>query len=564
MIDRRVHASLAQATAGLSPVAMAVATIDWALHLATSPGAAMRLMSEAHKEWIKAALPPADGEAAITDDARFADPVWNNWPYSQQARAFKATERWWQQAVRVRGVQRHHSDVVSFFAQQWLNMLSPSNWPWSNPVVQQATVASGGSNLLQGWQNWSDDQRRRRGEELPVAGPALKPGVDLALTPGQVVHRNALIELIQYTPTTKQVQSEPVLIVPSWIMKYYILDLSPHNSMVKWLVDQGHTVYMLSWRNPDEGDALLSMADYLELGVFDALAAVGRLTQYAPVHAVGYCLGGTLLSIAAAALARPRAIDRVHELPALAGVTLFAAETDFTEPGQLGVLIDADQVELLEDVMTEKGFLTGPQMAGAFQFLNSRDLVWAQPVKRYLLGEQEQPNDLMAWNADLTRMPATMHSEYLKRLYLNNELADGRYPVEGHPVSLRDIRQPMFVVGTVKDHVAPWKSVYKLARLTDTEFTFALASGGHNAGIVSEPGHPKRSYQLLTTDAGAPTLSPEEWLESAPKHEGSWWTAWHAWLVQHSEGKVAARPIDAAAAIEPAPGSNVHVRYRDA
>jgi polyhydroxyalkanoate synthase len=347
-------------------------------------------------------------------------------------------------------------------------------------------------------------------------------------------------------------------------MKYYVLDLSPHNSMVRWLVEQGHTVFMVSWRNPDEGDALLAMDDYLQLGVFDPLAAIAQLLPRTRVHACGYCLGGTLLAIGAAALARPQRIERAELLAPLASLSLLAAETDFSEPGEMGVLIDESQVAMLEDQMAERGFLTGRQMAGSFQFLHSRELVWSALTRERLLGERLRPNDLMAWNADVTRMPAAMHSEYLRRCYLRNELAEGLYPVEGRPVSLADIRLAIFAVGTEKDHVSPWRSVYKLHRLTQSELTFALTNGGHNAGIVSEPGHPNRHYALHTRHPGDPVRDADAWQEQASRHEGSWWPAWHAWLLKRGSGAlVPARHIGAGTALGEAPGRYVMQRYID-
>jgi polyhydroxyalkanoate synthase len=347
-------------------------------------------------------------------------------------------------------------------------------------------------------------------------------------------------------------------------MKYYILDLSPHDSMVRWLVGQGHTVFILSWRNPEASDALLDMDDYLWLGVFDALAAIGRRVPGQAVHAVGYCLGGTLLAIAAAALARDGAVAGADALPRLASMSLLAAETDFSEPGEMGVLIDESQVALLEDMMAERGYLSGRQMAGSFQFLHSRELVWSATLREIWMGEALRPNDLMAWNADTTRMPAAMHSQYLRRLYLHNELALSRYCVEGRPVSLRDLRLPIFLVGTEKDHVAPWRSVYKLHGLTDAEITFVLTSGGHNAGIVSEPGHAGRRWRQHTRRRGDPWLDPAEWTESAEQHAGSWWTAWDLWLrAQGQGGRVPARALRAREGLSAAPGHYVHQRCDD-
>jgi polyhydroxyalkanoate synthase len=462
-------------------------------------------------------------------------------------------------------MSRHHQDMTGFCARQWLDMLSPANTGLlGNPEVIERTARRLGGNLIDGGRNALDNWRRSQGlPALQEATANYKPGGNVAVTAGRVVHRNHLVELIQYAPRTDRVQREPVFIVPSWIMKYYILDLSPHNSLVNWLVGQGHTVFILSWRNPDESDALLGMEDYLQLGVFDSLAAIAGLVPDTAVHACGYCLGGTLLALAAAALARPGAIEGAALLPALATISLLASETDFSEPGEMGVLIDESQVTLLEDMMAERGFLTGPQMAGSFAYLHTRELVWSLRMRELWLGEANQPNDLMAWNADLTRMPAVMHSEYLRRCYLRNEIAEDRFPVEGRPVALSDLRQPMFVVGTERDHVSPWKSVYKIHRLTDTEICFVLTNGGHNAGIVSEPGHAHRRYALLQRPSDGPWVPPEAWVTQAPQHEGSWWTAWQAWLVAHGSGEVPARKPHIDATLGAAPGSYVHQCYRD-
>jgi polyhydroxyalkanoate synthase len=568
-LDGALHAAVAPLTGGFSPISLLLAHADWALHLVTQPAQSLRLAMDAQRSLLDIWTGSPDSfqppPSQSSEDLRFSHPGWQQWPYASWVQAYRAAEAWWKDATALRGMTAHHQELARVFARQWLDTLSPANFVLSNPEVLERTAERWGGNFIDGAAIAMDEWRLRKGlPPLQPAEHAYQPGVDLAVTPGKVVHRNALVELIQYTAQTPKVQAEPVFIVPSWIMKYYVLDLSPYNSMVRWLVEQGHTVFIASWRNPDEGDALLAMDDYLELGVFDPLAAIARLLPHTRVHACGYCLGGTLLAIGAAALARPHRIERAELLAPLASLSLLAAETDFSEPGEMGVLIDESQVAMLEDQMAERGFLTGRQMAGSFQFLHSRELVWSALTRERLLGERLRPNDLMAWNADVTRMPAAMHSEYLRRCYLRNELAEGLYPVEGRPVSLADIRQPIFAVGTEKDHVSPWRSVYKLHRLTHGELTFVLTNGGHNAGIVSEPGHPHRHFAMHTRRRDDPVRDADSWQEQARRHEGSWWPAWHAWLLQHGSGAlVPARRIDAGNVLGDAPGSYVLQRFND-
>lgn len=563
-LDGQWHAALAKLTGGLSPMAIAMAWTDWALHLATQPAQALRLATAAQQGVLQCWGATLGQSPVPAGDGRYQAPEWQRWPWAALAHAQQAAEAWWRDATALRGMSPHHQEMAGFYARQMLDALSPANAGLFNPEVAARTREQWGANLVQAGAQAVDHWREQHGLarlEL-AAGPVYTPGVNVAVTPGKVVHRNHLVELIQYAPQTPTVQTEPIFIVPSWIMKYYILDLSPENSLVKWLVGQGHTVFILSWRNPDESDALLGMADYLEQGIFDALAAVARRVPGQAVHACGYCLGGTLLAIAAAALGRPSQVANAKRLPKLASVTLLATEVDFKEPGEMGVLIDEEQVTQLEDLMAQRGFLSGGQMGGSFAFLHSRDQVWARRLRNLWLAEPDQPNDLMAWNADATRLPAVMHSEYLRRCYLRNEIAESRFPVEGEPVSLTDLRQPMFVVGTEKDHVSPWTSVYKIHRLTSAEISFVLTNGGHNAGIVSEPGHAHRHYAMQTRPANGPWQSPEAWRRTAPQFEGSWWTAWHGWLLAHGQArKRKAQPLRGG--LCDAPGSYVHIRYRD-
>ena len=564
-VDPPFHAALARRFASLSPAAGLLAASDWALHLAASPGKCMDLarlamhqsgeLAEYARERMTAG---ADQQARLgvqpaVEDRRFRAPEWQQWPFNYLHQSFLFKQQWWAAATHgVQGVEKHHENMVAFAARQWLDMFSPGNQLATNPVVLQRTLQQGGANLLRGALNAADDLQRLAADQGPAGVEDFVVGRDVGITPGKVVLKNRLMELIQYTPTTATVHPEPILIVPAWIMKYYILDLSPHNSLIRYLVDQGYTVFCLSWKNPGYEDRDLGMDDYLELGFHAALDAVTTIVPGQKVHATGYCLGGTMLAIAAAAMAR----DGDERL---ASLSLLAAQTDFSEPGELGLFIDESQLSLLEAQMAQTGYLKASQMAGAFQMLRSYDLLWSRMVNEYLLGERAPMNDLMAWNADATRMPALMHSQYLRRLFLNDDLCEGRYPVDGRPVSLGNLTLPMFMVGTLTDHVAPWRSVFKLHQMSPAEITFALTSGGHNGGIVNPPGNERRRYQLLTRPAGGSYVAPEEWLETAPRTQGSWWPAWLEWLKARS-GTPAKPPRMGAGAYKPvgdAPGTYV-------
>jgi polyhydroxyalkanoate synthase len=588
IIDRSAHATAARFTGGLSPAAGWAAALDWATHLAFSPGKQFQLWQKGWKKglrWWNHALNCALSQGSATpcisplpQDKRFNAPAWQQPPYHLIYQGFLLHQQWWHNATTgVRGVTAQHEQAVGFAARQWLDMLSPGNHPLTNPEVAERTRLEGGMNLLRGWQNWVEDRERALSGRAPVGAEAYRVGVEVATTPGQVVWRSPLAELIQYEPLTPAVKPEPVLIVPAWIMKFYILDLSPHNSLVRHLLQQGYTVFLVSWKNPMPEDRDQGMDDYREafMGALQAVQAICRRAGQDPcVHAVGYCLGGTLLAIAAAAMAREGDAR-------LRSVTLLAAQTDFTQAGELMLFINDSQLTFLEDMMWEQGLLDAKQMAGAFNLLRTSDLVWSRMVRHYLLGEREPMSDLMAWNADATRMPYRMHTEYLRQLFLHNDLAEGRYRVGGQPVSLADIEAPLFAVATEWDHVAPWRSVFKLHQLAHAELTFVLGSGGHNAGIVSEPGRAGRRYRMaparsaeagnghaLHVPQGAPARpsharesSPEAWLASAELHEGSWWQPWVAWLHARSGPEVPPPPTGAAEAgyapLMPAPGSYV-------
>jgi polyhydroxyalkanoate synthase len=534
--DRSLHAMVASLTGGVSPVALSLAYIDWAAHLAAAPQRRMEIVQggiDTARQFFDSALhffSPGHGPWASIrpqpQDRRFEKPEWELPPFNLFAQGFLLTEQWWHDATTgLRGVAPENEAIVEFSVRQLLDVFAPSNFAATNPQVLQKAFQSGGENFINGWRNWLDDLMQLISSSKPQGDNGFVVGKSVATSRGKVVYRNRLIELIQYCPTTGKVHPEPILVVPAWIMKYYILDLSPHNSLVKFLTDQGFTVFMISWRNPQPEDRDISFDDYRRLGVNAAIDTIHEIVPGRQIHALGYCLGGTLLSIVAAAFGRDGPFKTI---------TMLAAQTDFTEAGELTLFINESQVAFLEDMMWERGVLDTSQMAGAFQLLRSNDLVWSRVAHDYLMGERAVPSDLMAWNADATRLPYRMHSEYLRKLFLHNDLAEGRHVVEGKPVVLSDIHAPMFVVGAIRDHVAPWKSVYKIHYQVDADVTFLLTSGGHNAGIVAPLGEEGHFYQVKNKPEDAPYVGPDQWLKSAPRREGSWWPEWTAWLAANS------------------------------
>ena len=559
-VERQLRAQLAALTGGLAPDDYLEAWWQWYLNVATQPPRQAQLAQSAYEKlldtWQFAAQAASGSPLAPERETQgFSDAAWNAWPFNVYARTYANWASWWQQALAPSAADPKLARA-GFAGRLLLEAASPANFLHTNPELLNKTAAESGQNLIRGLKNWLEDAQRLGSHGRAPGTEQFEVGKDVAITPGKVVFRNRLVELLQYSPQTPEVYAEPVLITPAWIMKYYILDLSPRNSLVRFLVEKGHTVFMISWKNPSAADRDLGLDDYVQLGFLDALAEVRRRVPRRPVHAVGYCIGGTLLAIAAARLAA--AGDT-----ALASLSLLAAQTDFSEPGELSVFITPSQIAMLEAMMSKSGVLESERMGGAFALLRSRDLMWAPAVNQYVRGERPQLNDLMAWNADGTRMPWRMHSEYLERLYLKNELARGVFSSAGQPVDLGAVRVPMFVVGTETDHVAPWRSVYKTRGLThSTDYTFLLTSGGHNAGIVSGPVHPKRRHRLLTWRDATDTPTPDDWLERAPPLEGSWWPAWQRWLGEHSAARrEPARAVggsaSAAAALEDAPGRYV-------
>jgi polyhydroxyalkanoate synthase len=563
-VDRSVRAGIARLTGGLAPSALAGAYLDWLVHLAVSPGKQFELAGQAIAATAENAAFAAGcacgstGDPchnALPQDNRFRAAEWQSFPFNVYAHAFLSVERWWEAATTgIRGVSKQHENAVTFAARQVLDTAAPSNFILTNPTAFKRTYAEHGRNLVRGFTNLVDDLGRARSGRGPAGSESFIAGKTVAITPGKVVHRTPLAEIIQYAPATDRVRPEPIVIVPAWIMKYYILDLSPANSLVRFLTEQGFTVFMISWKNPGAEDRDVGFDDYRTQGVLPAIEAATAITGASRVHAVGYCLGGTLSAIAAAAMARDHD-DR------LASLSFLAAQADFTEAGELMLFVNESQVAFLEDMMWARGYLDARQMSGAFQLLRSNDLVWSRMVHDYLMGERSTAIDIMAWNADATRMPYRMHSEYLRSLFLNNDLAEGRFKVDGRPVVVHDIRVPIFAVGTEQDHVAPWRSVFKFHVLANTETTFVLTNGGHNAGILSEPGHAHRHFRMAVHRHDEPNIDPASWLAANPPREGSWWLAWSAWLAERSGTPAEPPPLGLAGSrfgvLEDAPGRYV-------
>ena len=457
-------------------------------------------------------------------------------------------------AIRdVKGMDEASARKVDFYTRQFVDALSPSNFVATNPEVLTATLASGGQNLLRGLENLLADLERGNGR-LAITMTDMKAfrlGENIATTPGKIVYQNELMQLIQYTPSTREVRRRPLLIVPPWINKFYVLDLQPKNSFIKWAVDQGHTVFAISWVNPDEKLAAKGLENYMLEGPLAALDAIESATGERSVNAIGYCLGGTLLA-STAAYSAAKGDDRITS------ATYFATLVDFTEVGDMAVFIDEEQLASLERRMRERGYLEAQDMATAFNMLRANDLIWSFVVSNYLLGKEHIPVDLLFWNSDSTRMPAAMHSFYLRKMYQQNLLAKpGGITLADTPIDLSKVRTPTFILATREDHIAPWKSTYAATRLYSGPIKFVLSDAGHMAGVISPPG---TKYGHWANDK-LPS-SPDEWFGGATPNQGSWWPLWDQWVTQLDGGRVPARepgsgelPI-----IEDAPGSYVRVR----
>jgi polyhydroxyalkanoate synthase len=490
-------------------------------------------------------------------DRRFKHEDWQrNFLYDYIKQSYLIAARHLHRTIAgVAGLDERTARKVDFYTRQYIDALSPTNFLLTNPEVLRQTVATGGQNLVKGLRNLLEDLARGSGGQLQLRmtdETAFKLGVNIATTPGKVVFRNDLIELLQYCPASGPVYRRPLLVIPPWINKYYILDLRERNSFVKWAVEQGHTVFVVSWVNPDEKLAAKRFDDYLSEGALAALDAIEQATGEREVNAVGYCLGGTLLACALGYLAA-KSDERI------VAATFLASLIDFEEPGELEVFIDEQQVAALEKRMRERGYLEGSEMATTFNMLRANDLIWSFVVNNYLLGRDPFPFDLLYWNSDSTRMPAAMHSFYLRNLYLKNLLAKpGGIKLCGVPIGLSLVRTPLYFVSTLEDHIAPWLATYKGAKRFPGAVRFVLGGSGHVAGVVNPPAANKYGYWTN------PRLAedPEQWLKGASQHPGSWWTDWAGWIAQHGGEKVAQRipGTGGLKALEDAPGSYVRMR----
>jgi len=490
-------------------------------------------------------------------DNRFKDEDWqSNFLFDYVKQSYLIAARHIHDAVSgVEGLPDESKRKVDFFTRQYIDALSPSNFALTNPQVLRETMASGGTNLVKGLKNLLEDLDEGDGQlRIRMSDEkAFRIGHNVATTPGSVVFQNDLMQLIQFAPATETVFRQPLLVIPPWINKYYILDLREKNSFIRWAVAQGHTVFVISWVNPDARLAGKDFEDYMREGPLAALDAIERATGERAANVIGYCLGGTLLGATLGYLA-------AKGEPRVNAATFFVALLDFSIPGELGVFIDEEQVANLERRMNERGFLEGSEMAGTFSMLRSNDLVWSFVINNYLMGKEPFPFDLLYWNSDSTRMPAKMHSFYLRNMYLRNALKDpGGVKLAGVAIDLSKVRTPSYFISTAEDHIAPWKSTYLGARRLGGPVRFVLGGSGHIAGIVNPPAAKKYCY--WTNDA-APA-SPDEWQSGATRHEGSWWNDWQAWMEARNAGeRVPARvPGDGKLRVlEDAPGSYVSVR----
>jgi len=494
------------------------------------------------------------------DDRRFKDAVWSeNEVFDYIKQSYLLTSRWMQSTVGdVEGLDDATAKKVDFFTRQFTEALSPTNFAMTNPEVLRATAESGGENLLNGLQNLLEDLEDGNGKLniKMVDKEAFEVGVNVATTPGKVVYRNDLMELIQYEPATDKVSPVPLVIVPPWINKFYILDLRAKNSFIKWAVDQGHTVFIVSWVNPDADLAAKTFDDYMLEGPLAAFDVAAEITGQEQVNAIGYCIGGTLVGSALAYMAA-KGIDRVKS------ATFFTTMLDFAEAGELGVFIDEEALQNLEAKMNERGYLEGRDMATTFNMMRGNDLIWSFVVNNYLLGKEPFPFDLLYWNSDSTRMPAAMHSFYLRNMYLDNKLKDkGGVTLDGVAIDLGTVKVPTYAIATKEDHIAPWKSSFAITKLFSGPVRFVLSASGHIAGVVNPPVAEKYCHWTNTKKAE----TPDAWLDGAKQADGSWWPDWDKWAKKHA-GKPSVKARKPGSAkfkpLADAPGEYVRVQAED-
>ncbi|MGB3934571.1 MAG: class I poly(R)-hydroxyalkanoic acid synthase [Burkholderiales bacterium] len=507
------------------------------------------------QSWMKLmGLQAAPVAVPAKGDNRFKDEDWSsNFIFDYIKQSYLIAARQIRHAVAgVEGLPPESEKKVAFFTRQYVDALAPSNFALTNPQVLRETLASGGQNLLKGLGNLLADIEK--GGISMTDEKAFQLGRNVATTPGKVVYQTELMQLIQFQPTAAEAYRTPLVIIPPWINKYYILDLRPSNSFIKWALDQGHTVFVISWVNPDARLAQMGFDDYMKLGPLAALEAVERATGERKVNFIGYCLGGTLLGATLGYLAQTGQIDRVNS------VIFFVSLLDFSAPGELGVFIDEAQVQNLEKKMNERGYLEGSEMASTFNLLRANDLVWSFVINNYLMGKNPFPFDLLYWNSDSTRLPARMHSFYLRNMYMKNLLGvPGGISLAGVPIDLSKVEVPAYFISTAEDHISPWKTTYKGAKYLGGEVRFVLGGSGHIAGIVNPPAAKKYCYWTNETNPD----TGDEWFQTATQHHGSWWDDWQAWMdARNGSEKVPARtPGDGALKIlEDAPGSYVMMR----
>ena len=494
-------------------------------------------------------------------DNRFKDADWSDVPsFDVLKQSYLLWSRLLTRSIGdAEDLDPHMAQKVQFYTRQFIDAAAPTNFPFTNPEVLRATLESGGMNLLKGFEHMLEDIDRGHGRLSPRMTDmnAFKVGENIATTPGAVVYQNDLMQLLQYSPTTATTHKRPLLIVPPWINKFYILDLREKNSFIKWAVDQGHTVFVISWINPDARHALKNFEDYMIEGPLDALQQIEKATGEKSVDAIGYCLGGTLL---ASTLAYLSAHNGGAGKDRIASATFFTTMTDFSDVGEMSVFIDEEQIAGIERSMAETGYLEGKDMAASFNMLRENDLIWSFVINSYLLGKDPRPFDLLYWNSDNTRMPAAMHSFYLRNMYLNNLLAQpDALNLAGQPIDLRRIETPSFFLSAREDHIAPWQSTYKGTQLFSGPVRFVLSASGHIAGVVNPPAAGKYCYW---SNAELPD-QPDAWLAGAERTEGSWWPEWNAWLCSQEPEQVPAREPGSGGLpiIEAAPGSYVAKRH---